>query len=156
MEKTIVCYFSASGTTKKVAEKLATMINSNLFEIVPVSEYTSNDLDWNNQNSRSSVEMNDDKCRVQIKNKLEDINDYENIIIGYPIWWGLAPRIINTLLENTNLENKKIYLFATSGGSGIDMSMNNLKKEYPNLNFVSGMRLSENMTNEEISSWLGE
>lgn len=156
MNKNIVCYFSASGITKKVAEKLSVMTNSNLFEIAPVKEYTNKDLDWHDNNSRSSIEMNDDRCRVQIKNKLENIDDYENVIIGYPIWWGLAPRIINTFIESVNLANKKVYLFATSGGSGINESLSNLRRKYPNINFVSGKILTENITNNDITSWLGE
>ncbi len=156
MDKKLICYFSASGVTKNTSEKLASLVNGNLFEIKPVKEYTARDLDWQDKNSRSSLEMADSSSRPEIKVKLNDIENYDTVFIGYPIWWGLAPRIINTFIENTKLENKKIYLFATSGGSGIEMSINNLKNEYPSLNIISGKRLSGNITNDEINSWLGK
>ena len=155
MEKMIICYFSASGTTKIVAEKLSSITNSNLFEIKPVDEYSENDLDWQDKNSRSSIEMSDVTSRPEMKDKLENIEDYTKVLIGYPIWWDLAPRIINTFIEHTNLNNKKVYLFATSGGSGIEGSVTDLRRTYPNINFVRGKRLNETITNDEILSWLG-
>ena len=156
MDKKLICYFSASGVTKNVGEKLAALVNGDLFEIKPVREYSIEDLDWQNNNSRSSLEMADSTSRPEMENKLDGIENYETILIGYPIWWGLAPRIINTFIESTNLENKKVYLFATSGGSGIENSIAKLRQEYPNINFISGKRLSGNITSDEISSWLGE
>lgn len=155
MEKMIICYFSASGTTKIVAEKLSSITNSNLFEIEPVDEYSEKDLDWQDKNSRSSIEMSDVTSRPEMKDKLENIEDYTKVLIGYPIWWDLAPRIINTFIEHTNLNNKKVYLFATSGGSGIEESVTDLRRTYPNINFVRGKRLNETITNDEILSWLG-
>ena len=154
MNKTIICYFSASGITKSIAEKLAFLVNADLFEIEPLDKYTIKDLDWQDKNSRSSLEMKSANTRPEIKDKLDNIQDYDTVFIGYPIWWDLAPRIINTFIENTNLENKKIYLFATSGGSGIDTSVINLRKEYPKINFISGKRLSANINEEQISSWM--
>lgn len=139
--KTITCYFSATGTTKNIAIEIAKKINSDLFEIEPLELYTKEDLDWTNKNSRSSMEMRNENSRPRIKNKIENIEEYENIIIGFPVWWYKAPTIINTFIEENNLENKKIYVFVTSGGSGVTDSFNNLKKEYPNLNFVKGIRL---------------
>lgn len=156
MKESIVCYFSASGTTKQIAEKLSSVINSDLFEILPVDVYTSEDLNWNNSNSRSSIEMKDSSCRVEIKNKLENMDNYKNIIIGYPIWWDLAPRIINTFIESNDLIDKNIYLFATSGGSSINGSVNNLKKQYPNINFVNAKLLTGYMSTDELSSWLNK
>lgn len=155
MEKMIICYFSASGTTKTAAEKLSSITNSNLFEIEPVDEYSEKDLDWQDKNSRSSIEMSDVTSRPEMKDKLENIEDYTKVLIGYPIWWDLAPRIINTFIEHTNLNNKKVYLFATSGGSGIEGSVTDLRRTYPNINFVRGKRLNETITNDEILSWLG-
>ena len=155
MEKMIICYFSASGTTKIVAEKLSSITNSNLFEIKPVDEYSEKNLDWQDKNSRSSIEMSDVTSRPEMKDKLENIEDYTKVLIGYPIWWDLAPRIINTFIEHTNLNNKKVYLFATSGGSGIEGSVTDLRRTYPNINFVRGKRLNETITNDEILSWLG-
>lgn len=156
MDKKLICYFSASGVTKNTSEKLASLVNGNLFEIKPVKEYTARDLDWQDKNSRSSLEMADSSSRPEIKDKLNDIENYDTVFIGYPIWWDQAPRIINTFIESTNLENKKVYLFATSGGSGIDISLKRLRNEYPNINFVGGKRLSGNITSNEIFSWLGE
>lgn len=155
MEKMIICYFSASGTTKTAAEKLSSITNSNLFEIEPVDEYSEKDLDWQDKNSRSSIEMSDVTSRPEMKDKLENIEDYTKVLIGYPIWWDLAPRIINTFIEHTNLNNKKVYLFSTSGGSGIEGSVTDLRRTYPNINFVRGKRLNETITNDEILSWLG-
>lgn len=156
MNNKIICYFSATGTTQKVAEKLASLVNGDLFEIKPVKKYTSEDLNWHDKNSRTSLESEDKTIRPAIENKIDNIEKYDTVLIGFPIWWYEAPRIINTFIENTNLENKKVYLFATSGGSGIDGSLNNLKQEYPNINFVSGKILSRNITSDEIFYWLGK
>lgn len=156
MDKKIVCYFSASGTTKMAAEHLAALTNSDLFEIVPTQKYTVEDLDWHDSESRSSEEMADSKLRPKMESQLNNLGDYSVIFIGYPIWWGLAPRIINTFIESVSLENKKVYLFATSGGSGIENSVNALKREYPNINFVSGKRLSRSITIDEVNAWIGE
>lgn len=149
--KQLVCYFSASGTTKLVAERLSNIISADLFEIKPVNIYTMADLNWNDKNSRSSLEMEDSASRPAILNKI-DISEYDTIYLGYPIWWGLAPRIINTFIENENLEDKKVYLFATSGGSFIENSVSALKGEYPNINFISGKLLNQNFKEDEISS----
>ena len=154
MNKTIICYFSASGITKNVALKISSIINGDLFEIKPLEEYSNEDLNWNNPNSRSSIEMNDSSVRPRMKEQLTNIDNYNTVIIGYPIWWDLAPRIINTFIESINLENKKVYIFATSGGSSIEGSLNNLRKTYPNINFVNGKRLSTNIDSNEKSFWL--
>ena len=156
MSKKLVCYFSASGVTKKVAEKLSTIVDGDLFEIKPLLEYTTKDLDWHDKNSRSSIETADITSRPAIKDKLDNIEDYETIFIGYPIWWDLAPRIINTFIESVNLEKKRVYLFATSGGSGVNASLDSLRDEYKNINFVSAKLLTENVKEEDVSSWIGE
>lgn len=154
MSKSIVCYFSASGVTKNVAERISLIINGDLFEIQPLDKYTDKDLNWHDTKSRSSIEMSDSSCRVALKEKLKNVDDYDVIIIGYPIWWDLAPRIINTFIESINLAEKKVYLFATSGGSRIDNSVAVLKREYPNINIISGKLLSKYTPNEEIKNWL--
>ena len=154
MKKTLICYFSASGVTKSVATNLSQIMNADLFVIEPLIKYTNEDLDWNDKNSRSSKEMEDATSRPEMKEQLNNINDYDTILIGYPIWWDLAPRIINTFMESVNLENKKVYVFATSGGSGVENSFQMLRKEYPNINFISAKRLSWNATKDEILSWL--
>lgn len=142
MKKSLIVYFSASGVTRMVANELKDVLDGDLFEIVPENKYTSMDLDWTNKNSRSTIEMHDDASRPKILNKLTSIDVYENIFIGYPIWWDLPPRIINTFIEENNLTNKNIYLFATSGGSDMQESFNYLKNKYPNLHFIDGKLLN--------------
>lgn len=139
--KTLVCYFSVTNTTKKVAIKLAEYLNSSLFEIKPTIPYSNKDLDWEDGNSRSSIEMNDENNRPTIVNKIDDIDQYDLIVIGFPIWWNLPPRIINSFIEENNLANKKIFLFATSGGSGINNSYNQIKNKYEKINIVNYKKL---------------
>ncbi len=154
MNKNLVCYFSASGVTKEVAERLVSITGGDLFEIEPMDKYTDDDLNWYDKNSRSSLEMASDDSRPEIKDMLDSIDEYNTILIGYPIWWNLAPRIINTFIESVNLDNKRVYLFATSGGSGIRGSLDDLRKKYPNINIIDGRLLSRNMDENEILSWL--
>ena len=154
MNKILVSYFSASGVTKNVAEKLKSMLNADIFEIEPVNPYTNADLDWTNKQSRSSIEMNDLTYRPEVKNKVSNINEYDTVLIGFPVWWDLAPTIINTFIEENSLENKKVYVFATSGGSSVTRSFNALKNDYPNINFIDGKRLSSNIEKDEILNWI--
>ena len=123
MSKKLVAYFSASGTTKKVAERLAKAAGADLFEIKPTIPYTSADLNWMDKESRSSVEMNDPDSRPEIAETMPNMADYDTVFIGFPIWWYIAPHIINTFLESYNLTGKTIVPFATSGGS--DMGKTN-------------------------------
>ena len=116
---TLVAYFSATGTTERVADTLAEAIGADSFRIVPQTPYTAADLNWNNPTSRSSIEMKDDGCRPPIKSRLMTFDDYSTIFIGFPIWWYQAPRIIETFLESYDFSGKTIILFATSGGSGL-------------------------------------
>ena len=152
--KVLVSYFSASGVTKEVANKINNIIHGDLFEIEPSIKYTKEDLDWMDKNSRSSLEMSDLNSRPSIKNKIENINLYDKVIIGFPVWWYTAPTIINTFIEENNLMGKEVCIFVTSGGSGVSKSLDDLKKKYPNINFVSGRRFSTNITKEEIIDWL--
>ena len=154
MSKILVSYFSASGVTKEVASKIAKVLDGDLFEIEPVCKYTDEDLNWNNANSRSSVEMNNPTIRPETKSKVANLSDYDTVLIGFPIWWDLAPRIINTFIEENNLENKKIYVFATSGGSSVNNSFNTLKNTYSNLNFISAERFSSNISDSDITNWI--
>ena len=154
MNKILICYFSASGITKKVAEHIATITRGDLFEIEPMELYTTEDLNWNNNHSRSSIEMMSDTIRPKIKNKVNKVEDYPVILLGYPIWWDLAPRIVNSFIEEYNLEGKKVYIFATSGGSGVENSFSDLKRRYPNINFISAKRLSPSISNDEILTWI--
>ena len=153
MRKILVSYFSASGVTKEVAKKVATAVSGDLFEIEPKDKYTNEDLDWTNKNSRSYIEMNDSSSRPEIKNRIFNIDEYDTVFVGFPIWWDLAPTIINTFIEENNLENKSIYVFATSGGSSEINSFNILKSTYKNLNFISSKKLSSNVSESDIITW---
>ena len=154
MNKVLVAYFSATGTTKKVAEKLAKATGGNLFEIKPQVEYTSEDLNWNDKKSRSSVEMNDEFSRPEIENVVENIDDYDTVFVGFPVWWYIPPRIIQTFIEKHNLSGKKIITFATSGESGIKGSTDFLKKNYSDLNIIEGKRFGWNESLESIGAWV--
>lgn len=153
MKKTLVAYFSATGTTKAVAERLAKASGADLFEIRPTQLYTAEDLDWTNKQSRSSIEMKNLKSRPAIQNKIEDIQQYEVIYVGFPIWWYTAPTIINTFIESYDLKGKVIIPFATSGGSTISKTDADLHKSYPNLNWKEG-RLLNNTTDKELREWI--
>lgn len=153
-EKSVVLYFSATGTTKKIAGYISEITNSNIIEIIPMEEYTDNDLNYNNNNSRANKEQNDSSSRPEIKNKI-DIVDYDIIYLGYPIWWGDVPKIILTFLENNNLDGKKIIPFCTSHSSGMSASPNTLKS-YKELNIVDGRRFSSSSTKSDVESWIKE
>ena len=136
--KTLVAYFSATGNTAKAAKTIAVSTGGTLYAIQPVQKYTAADLNWNDKNSRSTKEMNDVKSRPAIKKTLKDIQQYDTVYIGFPIWWDLAPRVINTFIESYNLIGKTVIPFATSGGSSIDNSEKQLKKSYPKLKWKPG------------------
>ena len=153
MSNILVSYFSASGTTKRVAEKVSNAVNGDLFEIEPKEKYTEADLDWTNKQSRSSIEMNEN-IKPEIVNKVSNLDEYDTICLAFPIWWYKEPTIIDNFLEENNMEGKKIYVFVTSGGSSVDASYNSLKNNFPNLNFISGKRFTGNETEEEYKSWL--
>ncbi|RAP50679.1 MAG: hypothetical protein BZ136_00865 [Methanosphaera sp. rholeuAM74] len=153
MTKTLIAYFSASGQTKKVAEKLNTLIASDLHEIVAKQSYTSDDLNWHDQNSRSSLEMNDKASRPEIDSKV-DISQYDTILLGFPVWWYTAPRIINTFMEENNVKNKTIYTFVTSGSTGSTGCVNDLKEAYPDNTWKEGKRLTTNVNEKTISDWI--
>ena len=136
MNKKLVAYFSASGVTKAVAQRISNLIDADLFEIEPQTPYTEEDLDWTNNNSRSSVEMNDRSFRPPIKNKVSNLDTFDKVFIGFPVWWYTAPTIINTFIEENDLSGKDICVFVTSGSSSVDSSFNDLKNKYNNLNFL--------------------
>ena len=127
MPKKLVAYFSAGGVTKKVAERLAAAAGADLFEIEPAVPYTVADLDWTNKKSRSSVEMNDPSSRPEIARRLDSLEEYDTVFLGFPIWWYVAPTIINTFLESYDFAGKTIIPFATSGGSGLGKTVEVLK-----------------------------
>ena len=154
MSKLLISYFSASGVTKGVAEKIATAVNGDLFEVEPVENYTDEDLDWRNKQSRSTIEMNNRSFRPPVLNKVQNINEYDKLIIGFPVWWYTAPTIINTFIEENNLEGKDVYVFVTSGGSGSEGSFKDLKNAYPNINFISSRRFNGTEAPDEYISWI--
>lgn len=154
MSKVLVSYFSASGVTKKVAEKIANVIKGDLFEIEPTQKYTLEDLDWTNKQSRSSIEMQDKTSRPQILNRVSNIAEYDTVVLGFPVWWYTAPTIINTFIEENNLEGKDIYVFVTSGGSGSEGSFKDLKNTYKNLNFIKSKRFTGRETDEDYINWI--
>ena len=149
-KKIAVVYFSATGTTKQVAEFIKDETNADIFEIIPKQKYSEDDLNWNDSSSRSTKEQNDRNARPEIANDI-DVSNYEVIFIGYPIWWGDTPRIIQTFMENHELEGKTMIPFCTSGGSGISGSENTLKN-YSGINWISGKRLTTSQS--EVSSWV--
>ncbi|MCR5445757.1 MAG: NAD(P)H-dependent oxidoreductase [Bacteroidales bacterium] len=131
MKKTLVAYFSATGTTKAAAERLAKEMDADLFEIVPEQPYTAADLDWTDKQSRSTLEMKDKSSRPAVKGRCEKIADYDTVWIGFPVWWYTAPTIVNTFIEAYDLSGKVLCVFATSGGSDVAGSAADLKKAYP-------------------------
>ncbi len=152
-KKAVVVYFSATGTTKGVAEKLAIAANADIVEIEPEQPYTDADLDWNNSQSRSSVEMNNPESRPAIKAPKKSIAGYDVVFIGYPIWWNLAPTVVNTFIEGANLNGKTVIPFATSGGSSISNSTGQLKRLYPEISWKEG-KLLNSASGKAIGDWV--
>ena len=153
MSKKLVAFFSASGTTKKVAQMIAEEAKADLFKIEPKVPYTKADLDWMNKKSRSSVEMSDKKYRPEIMKKKMDMSSYDEILLGFPIWWYVAPTIVNTFLEAYDFSGKKIVLFATSGGSGFGNTVKELQPSAPDAVITEGSLLNRG-TKQEISEWV--
>ena len=153
MRKVLVAYFSASGVTKKVAEGIASAVNGDLFEIEPEVAYTSADLNWMDKKSRSSIEMNDKDFRPAMVKKELNLSQYESILLGFPIWWYVAPTIINTFLESYDLTGKTIIPFATSGGSGMGETNEKLQPSCPNSKLIEGKVFKAHTSKVEITSW---
>ena len=152
-KKVLVVYFSATGTTSQVAKQIAKIADADICEIIPTKPYSSAGLDWTNKQSRSSVEMIDLKARPAIKPFSVDMSKYDFVFLGYPIWWDLAPRAVNTFIETTNLAGKTVIPFATSGGSSIGNSVAVLKQLYPNIKWQSG-KLLNRVNKKEIETWV--
>lgn len=153
MSKTLVAYFSASGVTAGLAKTVAAAVNGDLHEIVPIHPYTPADLNWNNKQSRSSIEMSDKSFRPIIANKVENMEDYDVIYVGFPIWWYVAPTIINTFLEQYDFNGKTVIPFATSGGSGMGDTNAELAPSCKGAVLKDGKRFSVSATEEEIKAW---
>ena len=152
--KILVAYFSASGVTAKAAEKLAEAAQADLYEIKPKIPYTRADLDWTDKKSRSSVEMNDKASRPTIAGKVENMEEYDTVFIGFPIWWYVAPTIINTFLESYDFSGKTIIPFATSGGSGMGRTNENLKPSCPGAVLMPGKMLNGSLSETELKNWV--
>ncbi len=153
MSKTLVAFFSASGVTKRAAEKLADAINADLYEIRPAVPYTRADLNWQDKHSRSSVEMNDPSSRPELADKTADIATYERIFLGFPIWWYTAPTIIRSFLEGYDFSGKTIVLFATSGGSGLGKTATELSSSCPGAILKEGRLLNGNLSKDTLKQW---
>ena len=151
----LVAYFSATGTTKEAATQLAKAANAALYEIVPEKPYTSADLDWHDDNSRSSVEMKNLKSRPAIKGKVDNMAQYDTVYVGFPIWWYTAPTIINTFVESNDLKGKTVITFATSGGSTVAKATKDLKAAYPDINWKEGSLLN-GRTLQEAKTLVGK
>lgn len=155
MAKSLVAYFSASGVTANAAQKLAEAAGADLYEIRPAVPYTKADLNWTDSKSRSSVEMKDPASRPEIAGKVENMEEYEVIYLGFPIWWYTAPSIIHTFLESYDMGGKEIILFATSGGSGFGKTAQDLKASVPETTVIrEGRMMNGRMDPETVNSWL--
>ena len=153
-QKALVVYFSATGTTKRVAENLAKALNADIYEIKPAVPYTAADLNWRDKKSRSSVEMSDPSSRPEMVENNISVKEYDTIFLGFPIWWGTAPRIVKTFLERHDFSNKKIVLFATSGSSGIGNTAEDLKPSVATIAQIkTGKVLNDNPSMEELKYW---
>ncbi len=149
----LVVYFSATGTTRGVAEKLAEGLSADLYEIVPEEPYTDADLNYNNSRSRTSIETDDPDCRPAIAGEIPDLTPWDTVFIGYPIWWGDAPRIVSTFVEQADLTDKTLAVFFTSGGSGLGSSMKHLERQSGAGTWLEGKRFTARTAAEELVNW---
>ena len=156
MSRKLVAYFSASGVTAKLAETLSEAIGADLYAIEPEVPYTKADLNWMNKNSRSSVEMKDPASRPAIEGKRDNMDEYDTIFVGFPIWWYVAPTIINTFLESYDFAGKTIIPFATSGGSGMGKTNEKLQPSCPCAKLIEGKVWKKNAKGNELAAWAEE
>lgn len=154
MSRKLVAYFSASGVTAKVAESFAEAIGADIYEIEPETPYTKADLDWTNKQSRSSIEMNDPSSRPAIAGLRDNMDDYDTLFVGFPIWWYIAPTIINTFLESYDLTGKTIIPFATSGGSGMGKTNEKLLPSCAGAKLLEGKVFKSNVSKAEMNRWV--
>lgn len=157
--RSIVVYFSCTGNTKAVAEEVAAQTGSELHEIVPEEPYTEEDLNYNNDNCRANIEMNDPESRPAISNTIENFSEYDTIYIGYPIWWGSLPRIMNTFLDTYDFSGKTIVPFCTSGSSSISQSVSVIREAEPEAQIKEGLQVSSagaDDSSDEVSRWIEE
>ena len=142
MSKTLIAYFSASGVTAKVAKEMAEAVGADLYEICPAKPYSNADLNWMDKKSRSTAEMNDPACRPAIAAPVQDMEQYDTVMVGFPIWWYVEPRIVDTFLESYDFSGKTLIPFATSGGSGIGRAEKSLREHCPQADWESGELLN--------------
>ena len=154
MSRKLVAYFSASGVTAKVAETLSEAIGADIYAIEPEVPYTKADLNWMDKQSRSSLEMKDLSSRPAIKGKCDNMNEYDTIFVGFPIWWYIAPTIINTFLESHDMSGKTIVPFATSGGSGMGKTNEMLQPSCPNSKLLDGKVFKKTVGKDELAEWV--
>ncbi|MCH5349037.1 MAG: NAD(P)H-dependent oxidoreductase [Oscillospiraceae bacterium] len=153
MSKVLVAYFSASGVTKKVAEELAKVENADLYEITPEATYTAADLDWKDQQSRSTLEMKDPNCRPAITGQVENMAQYDVVFVGFPIWWGREPSVVDTFLDAYDLSGKKIVPFCTSGGSDIGETAKRIKEITGSAQVDTGKRMGGEIFEDDLATW---
>ncbi len=153
MSKTLVAYFSASGTTEQVAQDLAAATGADLFCIKPAQPYTSADLNWQNKASRSSIEMNDETCRPDLANAAPNMDGYQTVFVGFPVWWYVEPHIIDTFLESCDFAGKTVVPFATSGGSGLGRAPQRMQALVPGAKVLSGGVLNGRPSRAKLASW---
>ena len=156
MAKTLVAYFSASGVTRRAAENLAKAAGADLFEIVPEQPYTDADLNWNNNKSRSSLEMNDRSFRPAISGTVENMSQYSHVFVGFPVWWYREPSIIDTFMESYDWSGITVIPFCTSGGSGLGDSGKNMQALAKGAKVISGKRLSGSVSAPELKAWVDQ
>lgn len=154
MGKILVAYFSASGVTKRVAERLSKVMEADIFEIIPEQIYTEADLNWQDKKSRSSIEMNDRNCRPAISKKVDDISQYSHVFIGFPVWWYREPSIIDTFMESYSWDDITVIPFCTSGSSEIGDSGKNMQALAKTAKVIEGDRLDADVTEEELKEWV--
>ncbi len=152
--KVLVAYFSATGHTRTIAEYLQTALDADLYEIVPQEPYTADDLDYNTDGCRANREQNDDAARPAISGSVDNMDGYDVVFIGYPIWWGQAPKIVYTFLESYDLSGKTVVPFCTSGGSGIDGSLGGIQALAPDADWLAGQRFSAGASEADVQSWV--
>lgn len=150
----LVAYFSATGTTARAATRLAQAIGADLFEIVPERPYSAADLNWNDRSSRSSVEMANESCRPAIASLVDNMDDYDTVYVGFPVWWYVEPRIVDTFLEAHDLAGKTVVPFATSGGSGLGRAPQRMAELAPGARVAEGRMLNGNPGLDELRGWV--
>ena len=149
-----VAYFSATGNTADIAEKIADILGADKYEIIPLEPYTADDLNYNDDSCRANIEMNDESARPAIDGDMTALTEYDTVFIGYPVWWGTAPRIINTFFDSYDMSGKTIYTFCTSGGSGIGQSIDDLTGMYPDITISDGRRFNAGASEDDVREWL--